>query len=44
MHHRTTPILTTLLAALMALAGSNASAVDVSDQIELHGYGDIGRT
>lgn len=42
MHPRTKPILTTLLTALLALAGGNAWAVEVSDQLELHGYGDIG--
>lgn len=41
MRHRTKPIFTTLLTALLALAGSNARAIDVSDQVALHGYGDI---
>lgn len=36
------PILATLLTALLTLAGSTASAVDVSQEISLHGYGDVG--
>lgn len=43
MRHKANAILSTLLTALLALAGTSARAVDVSEEVSLHGYGDIGR-
>lgn len=42
MRHQIKPILASVLTALLALAGSNARAVDLSERIALHGYGDLG--
>ena len=42
MRHTKTPIFRAVLTVLLALAGSDARAVDVSEEISVHGYGDIG--